>query len=1049
VGLTRIAILRPLFIAMVILALVVVGAVSYTKLGVDLYPNVDFPVTSVVTAYPGADPETVEQLVTKPIENAVAGLSGVDYIQSYSSEGLSYVVVVFKDGVDGNTASIDVQRMVGSLRGTFPVDVQDPSIVKADFNALPVMNISLSGSVGAAELYNLADQTISPQLSNVPGVSSVTIVGGLQRQIDVRVDPAKLRAYGLSILQVTNALASENVDIPAGTVTQSPLDYQVRLNAQVQDPQQLQNLVVATTASGPVYVRDVATVVDSFKKQTQLNRTDGVTSVGIQITKQADANSIQTTDGVKQVLTSLNKQLPPGTQLKVVTDSSTFTRQSLASVQNALIEAVILTGLVLLLFLHTWRSTTIVLLAIPTSLISTFAVMFALGFTLNMMSLMGLTLTVGILVDDSIVVLENIYRHLELGETPFSAALNGRSEIGLAAIAITLIDVVVYAPVAFMSGIVGQFFQQFGLVIVAATLFSLFVSFTLTPMLASRWLRLTDRASRSPLAVFGRLWEAGYDRLVAVYRVVLAWGLRFRWAVVLLGVVSFAAGIALVATNQIGTEFIPSADQGQFTITIQMPAGTTLAQTDAATKQLEAKLKQIPEIQDTFTAIGVAGQGTVSQPRYANIQVQLIPLANRNRSALQIAQEIRQLNGSIPGMSLSIQQPSIAGPGGPPIQVQIEGNDPTYLQKVADQVQAIVQNTLGAVDVQSSTTLGQPEIDIQINRAKVSDLGLTADQIGTAVRTAIGGTTATQFQPTGQKAIDVVVLTDGAQYSDLQAIRDIPLVGASGQQVTLGQVATIVKTSGPTQITRRDRERIITISADTNGRSLGDVSTEIQNRLNAINLQPGTTIKFGGDTQQQSQTFTSLIQALALSILLMYMLMVALYESLLFPFVVMLSLPLAVVGALGGLWLTGNTLNMMSMIGMIMLTGLVGKNAVLLVDYTNTLRKRGIERNAALLQAGPTRLRPILMTTSSMVVSMLPSALRLGEGSELRAPMAVVVIGGLVTSTILTLVFIPAAYTIADDVQNIVRRIFGRSDSGPGEFGEVKELEAAFDPVST
>ena len=1038
-GLTRIAILRPLFIAMVILGLIVLGLVSYTKLGVDLYPNVDFPVTSVVTAYPGAGPETVEQLVTKPIEDAVAGINGIDYIQSYSAEGFSYVVVVFKQEVNGDAASIDVERKINAVRGALPQDAQPPSVVKANITSLPVMSIAMSGPLNLEDLYNLADNVVSPQLSTVEGVSTVNVVGGLQREIDVRVDQNELRAYGLSILQVNNALAAENVDIPSGSITQGSLEYQIRLNALVQNPRDFQDLVISNGVNGPIYLRDVATVIDSYKKQTQVNLTDGAPSLGITITKQADANTLVTTDNVKKELTSLQSQLPPGVKLTVVTDSSVFTRQSLNGVQNTLVEAIFLTGLVLLIFLHTWRSTVIVLLAIPTSVVATFAVMFALGFTLNMMSMMALALTVGILVDDSIVVLENIYRHLELGSTPFTAALEGRSEIGLAAIAITLVDVVVYTPVAFMSGIVGEWFRQFGLVIVAATLFSLFVSFTLTPMLASRWLRKSNPNSRSPLAIFGRLWEQGYEWLRARYSTVLGWSLRFRWLVVLLGILSFAAGIGLVASKAIGTDFLPVADQGQFTISVEMPPGTSLAATESVVKQVDQKLHQIPELKDTFDAVGVAGGGVVSEPRYASISVQLVDLAERQRSSDDVAAEVRSWNGIIPGTKLTVQMPSIAGPGGQAIQVQVQGNDPAYLQTLASRVETIVRNTPGTVDVTNSSVIGQPQISIKLDRAKAADLGLTAQQIGGAVRTSIDGQVVTQLQPQGQKAIDIRVLANGANFQTVQAVRGIPLVTSTGAQVSLGQVADIEQTQGPTQIERRDRERIVTIGADISGRSLGEVSQSLQTQLNALSLQPGTTIKLGGDTQQQTETFLQLFEALGLSILLMYMLMVALYESLLYPFVIMLSLPLAVVGAIGGLWATHNTLNMMSMIGMIMLTGLVAKNAILLVDYTNTLRKQGIARDDALMQAGPVRLRPILMTTASMVVSMTPSALRLGEGSELRAPMAVVVIGGLLTSTLLTLVFIPAVYTIVDDIQRLFGRLLGRGDGQPED--RLPELE--------
>jgi HAE1 family hydrophobic/amphiphilic exporter-1 len=661
------------------------------------------------------------------------------------------------------------------------------------------------------------------------------------------------------------------------------------------------------------------------------------------------------------------------------------------------------------------------------------------------MSMMALSLSVGILVDDSIVVLENIYRHFELGSTPFTAALKGRSEIGLAAIAITLVDVVVYAPVGFVSGFVGQFFKEFGLTIVAATLLSLFMSFTLTPMLAARWLRVENPQSRSPLAIFGRFWEAGFERLQLGYRNLLGAALRFRWIVVLLGIGSFAAGIALPALGLVGSEFVPNSDQGQFTIQVEMPTGSTLAATQAAAQRVEARAREIPEVKYTLITIGYSGEfgGGSGAANNATIQVQLVDLSARSRSVDEVAAQVRSLGSLVPGMKLTVQLPNNSGGSAQPIQVQVQGSDPVYLQQVASQVEDVVRRTAGTTDVTNSFALGQPQIDVRVDRAKAADLGLSASQIGTAVATAINGQVATQLQPPGQKAIDVRVQADGASVQSVQDVSKIPLVTPSGAVVSLGQVAGVSLAGGPTQIERKNRQRIVTIGANVTGRPLGAVSQELQAKFSAMPLRSGTTVSMGGSTQQEADAFLQLFEALGLSILLMYMLMVALYESLLYPLVIMLSVPLASAGALGGLWLTGNTLNMMSAIGIIMLCGIVAKNAILLVDYTNTLRKRGVPRNLALLEAGPVRLRPILMTTAAMVFAMLPSALKIGEGAELRAPMAVVVIGGLLTSTLLTLVFIPAVYTIVDDVRRLVGRLLGGGRKEP----VATELVLEADPV--
>jgi HAE1 family hydrophobic/amphiphilic exporter-1 len=1027
-GLTRVSILRPLFISMVMLALVVVGLVSYTRLGVDLLPAINFPVVSVVVRYQGASPESIEQLVVKPIEDALSGESNLDYMVSSASEGTGIVTLFYKESANVDAAAISVERKVNSIRGALPNDIDQPTVSRADINAQPVMNLSVSGQRAPESLFKVADERIVPKLSSVFGVAAAAISGGRQQEVVVKVDLDKLRAYGLSITQFNQALQAENQNSPSGSITERGRDYNIRLNSLYGSPEKIEGTIVAMAAGGPVYVRDVASVSMDIKKVTRLQRTGGRDAVGILITKQSDANTLQVSDGVRKALAQLESQLPADVKIDVVSDQAIFTRSSLDDVRYNLIEAIVLTGLVLLVFLHTFRSTFIVLLAIPTSLISTFIVMLAFGFTLNMMSLMALALTVGILVDDSIVVLENIFRHVELGGDRLTAALSGRSEIGLAAITITLVDVVVYAPIAFMSGVVGQYFRQFGLVIASATLFSLFVSFTLTPMLASRWLALPDPNSRSPLAWFGRWWERGWERLVSVYAAALRYALRLRWLTVALGVASLVVGFGLIALRLVGFEFMPQTDQSQIVATLEMPPGTTLELTSAAARTVEDRLLAWPETKTVFSTIGTSGGGGFigsSQSRFARLSAELVKPNQRQRSQSQLAEAARGLAAGIPNARLRVSQASFAGPGGPPVAIIVSGDDDAGVARLVGQVQEIVRRTPGTADVANSAAEGAPEMTVQVDRDRLADLGLTAAQVGQALRTGIQGTVATQYQPLGQKSIDVRVISSEAGRASVDQLREIPLVTAKGTQVRLGQVAEIRLTTGPSQIDRRDRQRQVTVTAELVGRPLGEVTRDVEAELARIQLPAGLKVTFGGQAQAQNESFGQIGQALLLSVLLMYMLMVALYESLLSPFIIMLSLPLAIVGAIVGLWLTGNTLNMMSMIGMIMLMGLVGKNAILLVDYTNTLRREGMERDAALLQAGPTRLRPILMTTTAMVVAMAPIAAKLGEGSEFRAPMAVVVIGGLISSTLLTLVFIPAVYTIFDDLQGLFGRIFG------------------------
>ena len=1029
--LTTTAIKRPLFMLMVIGALLVVGLVSWTKLGVDLLPALDFPIVVVTTQFPGASPDAVDTLITKPVEDAVATINDIDYIQSTSVEGVSSVVIFFTDKA-ARDSSIDVERRVSALRATLPQDAKDPTVGKFDPNAQPILLLTVSGNRDLGALQRLGEDKIQKRLEATTGVAQVTLVGGLVRQIQVQVDQQKLQARGLSILQVNQALAGDNVNVPAGRITQQGKDWTVRLDNQAQTPEELNNVLVSSTTSGPVYLKDVATVVDTFKTVSTVQRTNGQSALGITILKQSSANTVATADAVKTTLQAIQPDLPQGVHIDVAYDASIFTRSSLNDVTRELSIAVVLTGLVLLLFLHTFRSTLIVLLAIPTSLIATLGVMYFLGLSLNMMSLMGLTLTVGILVDDSIVVLENIFRHLQLGEAPREAAVTGRSEIGFAAIAITLVDVVVFTPIAFMSGIVGQYFREFGLVIVSATVFSLFVSFTLTPLLASRWYRSGEHAeanmtapTRNPMVLFGRVWDAGYTRLARVYARVLrfAIGRWTRWAVVALSIASFVGGIVLVATGILSTEFFPNADNGALTVSLEMPAGTTLDVTNAATQKLEERVLAWPEVKEVFTSVGQSGGFGPGQARFATMQVQLIDKGARTRTPDDLTKVARSYAAEIPGAKVTASPVSQFGGGnGKPISIRIQGEDEAVLGSLATRIADVVRRTPGTADVDNGGVTGDPELVVNVDRQQAADLGLTPAQVSTVLRTGLAGSTVSTFRPQGTTGWDISVILNPDERQRVEQVGQIPIVTPKGQTIQLGQIASVTSATGPTQVNRRDRQRSVYVTADLNGRVAGDVAKDIRAGLDSIAVPGGYTVTQGGDAQSQNETFGQILTALGLSVLLMYMLMVALFESLVFPLMIMFSLPLAVVGAFGLLALTGNTLNMLSMIGMILLTGLVGKNAILLVDYTNTLRKRGLARDAALLEAGPTRLRPILMTTCALVLAMMPIALKLGEGSEWRAPMAVTVIGGLLTSTLLTLVLIPAVYTIMDDFTGVLSR---------------------------
>jgi HAE1 family hydrophobic/amphiphilic exporter-1 len=1051
VTLTRLSVVRPLTVLMGLLGLVIMGGVAYTFLKIDRLPPISVPFVSVSMGYTGATAQDVELLITQPIENAVSGMSGVSSITSTSSEGSSNVFVQLVDGTDPTQAALEVERRVNAIRRNMPADASDPRVNKADPNSQPIMEVALTGG-SPDQLFQVANDQFIPALTSIPGVAAINISGGLQTEIQVRVDYAKLAAYGITLPQVTTALTSANVDAPIGSIQQGQQTLNVRSLGAFQSIDDLSNLVISQTSTGgPILLHDLATVERAYKQQTQLQRLsaplNGLVAqdaVGLQIVKQSDANALQVADSVRVALAKLQNLLPSGSQVVITNDTSVFTRASLDAIQHDLLLSVLLVGGVMLLFLHAWRHTVIVLLAIPTSLVSTFLVMYILGFSLNIMSLMALALMIGILVDDSIVVLENIHRHLGLGENPHQAALTGRAEIGLAAIAITMADVVVYTPIAFISGILGQLFRQYGLTVVAATLLSLLISFTLTPMLASRWLRHDDKTDNSPVARFGRWWDEHFEALGRAVARTVPMAIRTRWLVLLVCVGLVAGTVAMVPLGIIGSEYAPQEDDNMFSVNLNTPPGTALAATDAAAKQMEAALAQMPEVQYIFTSVSGGGGGGFGRGGgRASLDVQVVPKQQRDRSVFDMITEVRRIGSRIPGVQVNADVPSPLGGGGgfggggnASVNVQIAGPDVPTLNQISDQVIATMSSIQGMADVRNSSNNGNPELHLQLDRARMAQLNVTSQTVATALRTAVSGSVVTAYRPTGATQLDVTLIASDADRLDLSRLAAIPVgTGTAGGAaaaaaasattpsiVTLGQIATIGYGTGPVQIQRVDRNRTMTITGTATGRPIGDVAKDVNAAMRLISLPAGYSYQLRGGVQQLNNAFAILGQALILSVILEYMLLVALYESWFYPIVLILGVPLGIVGALLGLFVTHNTLNIFSIIGLIMAVGLVVKTGILLVDYTNTLRKRGLGRTEALAEAARIRLRPILMTTATMTFGMLPLALKLEPGAESRAPMAVVVIGGLLSSTLLAIFVTPALYTLLDDLQNLVFR---------------------------
>lgn len=1037
-GLTRLAIRRPLTIIMLILAVVLMGAVAYSRLNVDRLPPISVPFVSVNVSYPGASPEDVEALVVLQVEDALSGVPGARTIRATAREGSGNVFVQLEEGSDIDKAFVEVQRRMAAIAARLPRDAGEPRINKFDPNASPIMNLALTGD-DQETLYRLASEVVQPKLLSLPGVADVDLSGGLVREVQIRLDLAKLAGHGVSVEQVNQALQRENITAPAGNLDQGTRTVAVRSFGLFQKTADLGDLIVGTARPGntaaaigtgggaaqtgaPIYLRNLATIEEKYRDRTRLLRYNGEDAIGISILKQSDANTIAVSDAVKAALEPLKVALPAGSDVVIVNDNSRFVRRSVNAIQFDLGLAALLTATVLVVFLHTWRNMVIVLLAIPTSLIATFLVMYAVGFSLNLMTLMALAMTIGILVDDSIVVLENIHRHLSRGELPREASLAGRNEIGLAAVAITLTDIIVYLPVAFMQGNVGQLFRQYGLTIAAATLFSLFIGFTLTPMLASRWFkqRTGEEHAEGWWGRFCERWERGFDRVASRYGRILDWALHHRPVIVVGGMLALALGLSAIPLNLLSSEYAPQEDDGQFRVSVNMPVGSSLQSNDQAARQMEAMLFAMPDVKSVYTSVGGDGGGFGGGG--SNLTVEVEEKNQRSKTLDEVLVEVRALGRLIPDaqVRISVQNPLAGGAGG--IAIDILGEDLKTLNEMATRVIEISENTPGIASATSSAQQQAPEVRFAIDRERAAALGVTATQVGTVLRTIVQGNVVSNLRAEGQPALEINVAAERTEDLSPSTLANVPVAMRATGPVRLGQVTTQRRGTSPTQIQRVDRKRSVQVNAQVAGRSLGDVARDLRvNLASELALPPGYRYEVRGTVQQMEAAQVALGGAGVMSIILIYMLLVALYESFLYPLAIMFALPVAVVGAIGGLLVTGNTLNIFSMIGVIALMGLVAKNAILLVDYTNTLRARGRTRAEALIEAATTRLRPIVMTSCTVIAAMLPLAMKFEAGAESRAPIAVVIMGGSLTSTLLTLVLVPVMYAYLDDLQNFLK----------------------------
>lgn len=1023
-NITELSVRRPTAVIMLVILFVVLGAAGYLNLGANLFPSVNTPVMSVTTTYPGAGSKEIEKDIVKPIEDAVSGINGIDKMRSYAGDGYGYTILQFKMSADANTAVIDVQKALDGIVENLPRDAGRPVLRKYDMNMQPILILSISGASSYEELYSEAER-VKRSLEKLEGIGNISLEGALKKELEIKVDKAVLEHYGIGINTVLAKLQAENINIPAGQVKQEARNQTVRVLGEFGDIREVGNLLIPLNGVNYIRLADIADVSLRYPEDKKLLRLNGKSSIGIFIQKQSDANIVATANLVKKELDVLKPTLLPGVELVIASDSTTFINSSLGETRRNLVEGIITTAIVLFLFLRRWRSSLIVLVAIPTSLISTFFMMYVMKFTFNIVSLLGLTVCIGILVDDSVVVLENISRHIQLGKEPRKAVIEGRMEIGLAAVAITLCDIVVFAPVAFMKDIVGQFFKEFGLTVVFATLFSLFISFTLTPMLSYYMYRggkrkaelLSEEDLKKRPSWFNNFFE---NIIKKTYKNLLIWALENRWKVIGIVAAAVAASILLIPFKFIETEFMASFDQSKLNISVSLSPGSGLKQTDEKVRTVEEYLKGRPDVKDYFTTVG-SGNNNSS----AGIIVKLVDKDKRKKSQSQVAKEIRVWGKKLTGIDFSVTEQNIVDrtsiDGTKPIILNITGPDADVLKQVSRRVEEIVRSVQGVVDVNNSILASSPEISVKIDRLAASEYGITAYDTAAALRTAIEGTKAGVYRKSGNEYDIMVKFMDG-QIKTPYDVGSIKVVNRAGQQVAVNQIADVFQSDSPQEILRLDRQQAVTISANMQGRVLGSVNNEIREKLKVLSLPYGYEIKFGGDQQNMSSSFDSLAKALAASVILVYMILVVLYESFLTPVIRMMSLPCGIIGALVVLALTGKSLNIMSFIGLIMLDGLVSKNGTLLIDYTNTLMKRGLPLKEALIEAGTTRIRPIIMTSVTMMVGMSPMALSLGDGSEMKSGMGVVLIGGMITSTLISPILLPVVYTLIDDLRRGIQK---------------------------
>lgn len=1014
--LAKFSVKKPVTITMMILIVIVLGAISLSKLSIDLLPNIELPIAVVQTTYSGAGPEEVENLITVPMEQAVGTIENIDTITSYSNEGSSLLLMQFNFGTDMDEATLQMREKIDMIKGFLPDGTTSPIVMKIDLDSMPIVQLAISSKGSLQTTQKLAEDVIQPRLERIEGTASADVSGGLEREVEIMLKEEMTKGYNLSQTYISGILQSENLNLSGGTVIKGSNELTVRTVGEFKDIEEIRNLNIPLPKGGTVRLSDIADVDFVNKDQSTVTKLNGQDVVQISVMKQSDGNTVSVAKDVVKELEKIQKEYPD-LKIETVFNQADYINQSIDNLKSTAITGAILAVVILLIFLRSFKTTLVIALSIPISIITTFVLLYFAGITLNMMTIGGLALGVGMLVDNSIVVLENIYRHRSLGMDRITASVEGTNEVSMAVTASTLTTVAVFIPIVFTGGLAATIFKDFALTIVMALMSSLLVALTLVPMMSSKLVSVRNLESEEEQ-------EKKHGKIVTTYKRVLSWSLRHRVTTVLAAIGIFAASIAMVAS--VGAEFFPATDEGQISINVSLPDGAEVSQVDDTLKEVNELIKEIPEVKTVFTSAGSGGVMSLSSnSNSGSIMVMLTDLDDRDRSVKEVSDEIRTLLKDVPGAEISVTETSTMSMNmsGGAISISIKGDDLDTLKSIGEDFKDIIENVDGTREVESSYEDGIPQVQIIADRGIASQYGLTTAQIGSQVGSTLAGSTVTKFKVDGDE-LDVVLKGDNMYGQSMSLLEMLPITTPSGGTIPLSEVSDVQTAKGPVRITRENQTRTLTVTGGVAGRDVQSVSNDITKALADYEMPNGYSYTFGGETEQIQETFADLFMVMIVAVVLVYMIIAAQFESLIQPLSIMFSVPLALSGGFIGLFVTGLPLNVIGLIGLIILVGIVVNNAIVLIDYVNNRRRNGEDRTSAIMKAGPIRIRPIMMTALTTILGLVPMALGIGEGAELTQSMGVVVIGGLSLSTVLTLVLVPVMYTIFDDMTEFFKRKF-------------------------